>query len=1156
MPIRIHIFILLLFVTGTAVSQQPLDSLSNLRYKRVLVSSDTLRLDSLSIVPRSVQIAELRTGEFHVDYNNGIIFFKEKPVDSLSIFYRVFPFKSNVMVQRFNYDSIRFNFTAETPYYLKGDTQGDKLLDFGDMNYYGSFGRGISFGNNQDAVVNSTLNLQINGFIGDSVEFTAAISDNNIPIQPDGNTQNIQDFDRIFMQVKKRGWQLNFGDIDIRQGNNRYLNFYKRLQGGSFITENGFKNGNKNSFTASGAVAKGKFTRNVITPQEGNQGPYKLYGGNNEIYFAVLAGTERIYIDGVLLERGEDRDYVIDYNMAELTFTAKRLITKDSRIQAEFEYTDRNYLNSMLYAKNDFQVKDKWQFSVGAYSNVDAKNSSINQTLSSQQKYFLSTIGNDIQNALYPSGYIDTFSVNRILYKKTDTTYNGVTDTIYVYSFDKNDTLYNLSFTNVGAGKGNYVATAGNANGRVFEWVAPEDGQPRGDWEPVTFLITPKKHQVFSGSAAYVVNKNTQMKITGAFSDYDPNTFSTVNNGENKGAALRMDFDNQKYLKKTDKKELKLKSHFDYEYVNERFKSIETLRGVEFYRDWGLEILNPPADENLLNVQLAIESQSQNFIRYGFSNYRRNSDYSGIRNTVESVIDKNGWRFDNKIYLTNVNSGIFKGTFFRPYLSMSRTFKKISNYQAGVSFSSENNKTLIKTYDTLSPVSFAFNIWQVFIKSDPAKPSKWGISYQSRENFLPIGRLLKQTDRSDNFSVNTELLSSDKRQLRLNATYRQLHANEAFGKDINLKDDESLLGRADYAFEEWNGLLNGTVFYELGAGQEQKRQFTYIEVPAGQGYYMWVDYNGDGVPQLDEFEIAVFQDQKRWVRILTPTNEFLKANYIQFNYNVSINPQRIKTTQETSFLKFLKRFSTTSSLQINKKEVSQGRFLFNPFSKPFSDIALISLSSYLSNSIYFNRTNPVWGIDLTHRVNSNKAVLSYGFESNRIRDMGSKLRINLTKTINTTLNTHLKKRILSVPAFVQRNYNVDEFNMEPSLSYTYKTDFRASVFYAFEQKKNTIGSKETSKNNALKGEVRYNIFSSGVLNARMELNRISFTGNPASPVGFILLDGLQPGKNVLWNIELTKRLPGNIELNLQYEGRKSAATPTIHTGRASLRAIL
>jgi hypothetical protein len=59
-----------------------------------------------------------------------------------------------------------------------------------------------------------------------------------------------------------------------------------------------------------------------------------------------------------------------------------------------------------------------------------------------------------------------------------------------------------------------------------------------------------------------------------------------------------------------------------------------------------------------------------------------------------------------------------------------------------------------------------------------------------------------------------------------------------------------------------------------------------------------------------------------------------------------------------------------------------------------------------------------------------------------------------------------------------------------------------------------------------------------------------------SSVSYVILEGLSPGKNYLWNIDLTKKLGNSLELNLQYEGRKAGQLNMIHTGRASLRAIL
>ena len=1126
---------------------------SNLRIKSFKVTADSLVIDSISIIPSSFKVAGIAPVDYRLDFVKAILYWNKRPVqDSILISYRVFPFQLNSVTQRMKYDSVMNNFYVKPYEFNNGLTNAQRgVFDFGTLKAEGSFGRQIGFGNSQDAVLNSTLNLQLSGMLGDSIELQAAITDNNIPIQPDGNTQQLNEFDQVYLQFRKKGWQLNLGDIDLRQNQSYFLNFYKRLQGISFQTTNKISKTAESKTLVSGSVAKGKFTRNILEPLEGNQGPYRLRGANNEFFFIILANTERVFYDGQLLQRGEDQDYVINYNTAEITFTPKRMITKDSRIQVEFEYADRNYLNANLYLAQEFDLNKKVKVRIGAFNNNDAKNSQINQILDPRQKQFLADLGDSVQRAFYPSAIVDTFAAGKILYEKV---YIGL-DSFYRYSTDPQLAKYNLSFADVKQGNGNYVPDFNGANGKVYRYVPPVGNVKQGQYEPVQILVAPRLQQIINLGVDYTIDKNTLVKAEVATSNNDVNTFSSKDNGDDRGWAAKFQISNEKVLRQS--KQLQLVTGLDYEYVQHKFRPLERLRTVEFTRDWGLNILAVPVpvDENILRAKVGIKDKSAHSFSYQFTNYHRSDDYNGFQNMLQHNANWKGWQFNNQFTLTSFNALNDKGTFLRPTIDISKQLKKLDNWRIGFNYSLEQNNNRHKLSDTLNPLSFNFDIYSAYLKSDESKQNRYRITFFTRSDKYAVGKDFVRGDRSLNLNLQTELLKNQNRQLYINTTFRKLKVyNATVSKQ---KEDETILGRAEYVMNEWKGLLIGNVLYEVGAGQEQRRDFAYLEVPAGTGQYAWIDYNSDGVQQLNEFEIAAFPDQAKFIRIFTPTNEFIKANYITFNYSLNINPRSVLSSSDLKgFKKLLSKIILITSLQTNKKSIAKGVFEFNPFKYGISDTALVTLSTTILNTISFNRFNSKWGVDITNLRNNGKSLLTYGYETRRLNDWQSRWRWNISRSLQFTLNARKGINALYTPQFANRNFELSIYNAEPNLVFISGTTFRVSGGYKFEQKKNLpLYGGEKSVSNAVNVESKYNILQSSSITGKFTLNSINYDFPANTTVSYIMLDGLLPGKNYLWSLGLNKRLANNLEISLQYDGRKAGTSRTVHLGRAAITAL-
>ena len=101
------------------------------------------------------------------------------------------------------------------------------------------------------------------------------------------------------------------------------------------------------------------------------------------------------------------------------------------------------------------------------------------------------------------------------------------------------------------------------------------------------------------------------------------------------------------------------------------------------------------------------------------------------------------------------------------------------------------------------------------------------------------------------------------------------------------EDDTSLNSRILYNQSLFQGKVRLNTALETNNGVIARQEFTYVQVDPGNGIYTWNDYNNNGIQELEEFEIAQFQDEGTYVRVLLPNQFFQKIRgnkYIHHNY--------------------------------------------------------------------------------------------------------------------------------------------------------------------------------------------------------------------------------------------------------------------------------
>lgn len=1129
---KVLFLFLIVFVSGASAQDN-----NRLYHSRKITVSDTvISIDSVSINKEFFKLTDktgtaIDTSFYQVDFQKGTLTFKKnfQTQDTLTVQYLKLPQYLTKKYRIYDPSRVVSNEAGQNLYQIAREPI-TTFRPFDGLSTSGSITRGVTVGNNQNTVVNSNLDLQITGKISNKVSLRASLQDSNIPLQEGGYSQKLDEFDQIFVELFSDRWSIRAGDLFLENRQSRFLNFNKKVQGLSTHFTFGEKD-RKTDVFASGAIVRGQYTRSTFVGEEGNQGPYKLKGPNGELYVLVISGSERVYVNGILLERGENNDYIIDYNAGEIRFTSLFPITSEMRINVEYQYSDRNYTRFVTYGGATHQ-QEKWSIGGFIYSENDMKNQPLQQNLSQEQALILAQAGDNQNLMTAPSAYEDSYSDNKILYKKV--LLGGVE--VFEYSNNPDDTLYNVKFLLVGNNQGNYRLVSNQAIGKIYEYTPPISGVPQGNYEPITRLIAPTKIQIATVMGRYNPNIKTDVDFEIGLSNNDLNLFSGIDDTDNKGVAAKINAKQRLYTGTWH-----IDGFANFQLIKKEFRTIERLFTIEFNRDWNLT--NPSGDQSLLVSGVNFLLPNKGFAKYQLEKLDFSERFSGTRHVVDGIFSLKNWTFSNNSSALNSNGDNAESRFIRSQSRAKYHFKK--NWIGG-SFRMEDNQEKLKATNEFSALSQRYKEFGTFIGRGDSTKVYAELGYLHRINDSLQNGIIRKVNTSQSYYLKSKLIQSEKSDLSLFVNYRNLKF-----EDVTRPNEPSLNSRLLYSDRFFNQLIQTTTAFETSSGKIAQQEFTYLEVEPGQGVYMWNDYNSNGVQELQEFEIAQFPDQAKYVRVFLPNQVFVKTHQNKFSQSVTFNP--LQWQNETGFKKLLSYFYNQTSVLLDRKILRQGdNFDLNPFSS--NDKDLLGLNSTFRNSLFYNRGKQNHSVIYTFISARNKNLLNTGAIENTNRSHQFQYQHLLKKSWLFDINGKTIFTETATENYASRNYKIEGFMAGPKISYLFSKNASWDVFYEFQNKNNRLGALETLKQQRLGTSFTYSGQKQFTMNGEFSLYENEFIGQALSPVAFQMLEGLQPGKNTTWRLLVQKNLTQYLDVNVNYQGRKSETSQTIHTGNIQLRA--
>jgi hypothetical protein len=990
------------------------------------------------------------------------------------------------------------------------ESKGDGRFN---LRFSGSKTVGASAGTGKGLGIEQDLKISVAGKIAEDLEINAFLTDDDLRVQPEGNTEELRYLEKVYVQIKSRHSDVLLGDFDTGLDWSSFSSFKRELRGGMAKVTLGDR-----SALAGAGTAKGRFRTASFFGVEGVQGPYELLSARRFNGVVILPGSETVYLDGRVLRRGSENGYTIDYNRGTITFTERVPVTDDSEIVVDYQISEDDYDRSTLMGGIDTPlIAGDVNLRIFFSRESDNEDKPTTGDLTDEDRNIIAEAGDD------PDGAVAS-GVQEVGPGEGDYVLVSSDSLPDHFVFVESEGNYRLDFFEVGAGKGDYAPDGYSASG-ILKFAFAGEGE--GDYIIGRILSLPQRKQVFTiGLSAkrgiFFADAEGNMSL------YDKNILSGRDDGDNAGGAVAI----RGGLVDAALPGSKLAVTGSFSSLEGRFAPLDKPRQSYFYRNWNLDDVPLAGRERISGLEFRL-SGDREWVLSGSHEYLSRDTLAARKSTVDASVGKPSMR---GIGLRAMDSEVEQ--------RRDRRFVRAEGAYAlwhivpGVQYETER----YRAFEPAAPDTGRFyQQGAVSLGTRDTGPFRGVLSLSRRDTDRLSGDGLAWLDSRENDEIRFEgSYAGPGRMVDLVLTHRTTIDE---GTGISSSNDLARFRLRD----TWETMdMANDISYRITSGVERAREKTVVYVGENQG-----DYDSEGR--------EVGKNRGDYTVLYLPSRQLDPLRAVELSWRLSfgggVRGVRAGTGEQSLTGKIRRNVSCDNFFSVLEK------------SRTDEFVELYTLQPYILQrnglTIYgLNRLRSEWNLlGDVKRMNIRFVYTREDEEDNRSEgtpidrfNSGATLRIETAPTSNLTLSVEGGNSYKSrqTPSAFEQNYRVESVFASQTSNYRFGPSVRASFELGAEKRRDEVSGAE---------QVSYMTTPSVTAAVGKGINitsfvRITFTDSQedAGKPLFFLEDGWRQD----WSFIANYRVIKHISFGLNYTGRREkdflGEVETIHDFKIESRA--